>query len=111
MASDPKQVQAVFLAAVEKSIPSERAIVVDRECGDNTELRRRVEALLFAHDHPESLPHAVGGVLGETNAPSDLYRVGGVIAGRYKLLEQIGEGGMGAVWVAEQTEPVRRRVA
>ena len=42
---------------------------------------------------------------------SPVNKTGAVIAGRYKLLEQIGEGGMGAVWVAEQTEPVKRRVA
>src|SRR5262245_21460724 len=106
MASDLKQVQDVFLAAVEKSTPSERNAVLNRDCGDDAELRRRVETLLFAHDHPESLPHGAGAVLGDTIAPSNLYRAGVVIAGRFKLLEQIGEGGMGTVWVAEQTAPV-----
>jgi hypothetical protein len=54
MAIDPKRVQAIFLAAVADPSPSGRAAVLDRECGPDADLRRRVEALLKANDEPGS---------------------------------------------------------
>src|SRR5271167_4805065 len=55
MPLDPVRVQAVFLSAVECHEPAARAAVLDRECSTDAELRRRVEALLRAHDQPDSL--------------------------------------------------------
>ena len=80
-----------------------RAAVLDRECGADAELRRRVETLLKAHEAPGSFleppaPHLVATV----DEPVVTERPGTVI-GPYKLLEQIGEGGFGVVYMAEQT--------
>jgi serine/threonine protein kinase/tetratricopeptide (TPR) repeat protein len=75
------------------------------------ELRRRVEALLRAHHEPGSLldkPAAGPGIIDE---PPPLNEIPGTRIGPYKLLQDIGEGGMGTVWMAEQQEPVRRLVA
>lgn len=55
MTLDPGRVQAVFLAALEQETLAGRAAVIDRECAVDEELRRRVEALLVAHDKPDSL--------------------------------------------------------
>ncbi len=55
MTLDPKRVQAVFLAAIERETQADRDDILDRECAADEELRRRVEALLIAHDHPDSL--------------------------------------------------------
>ncbi|MBI2823968.1 MAG: protein kinase [Planctomycetia bacterium] len=110
MSIEPESVQAVFLAAVACDDSAQRAVVLERQCGDNAELRHRVVALLAAHDDPGELPRP--GLL-EPNAcerPPD-YAPGQVIARRYRLLEEIGEGGMGTVWVAQQIEPLRRQVA
>jgi serine/threonine protein kinase/WD40 repeat protein len=109
----PSLVEDIFLAALEKGTPAERAAYLSEACKDDQDLRRRVDRLLEAH------PRA-GGFLEDPVRPAGERttafiptgeQVGSVLAGRYKLLEQIGEGGMGTVWVAEQIEPVRRRVA
>ncbi|MFZ1936457.1 MAG: serine/threonine-protein kinase, partial [Thermoguttaceae bacterium] len=100
--------QAIFLAVVEAASPAERKAIVDRECGNDAGLRQRVETLLAAHDAEAAMPPPHNAV-DETLALEA--KSGAIIAGRYKLLEEIGEGGMGVVWMAEQREPVRRLVA
>lgn len=87
--------------------------MLDRECGADSELRQRLDSLLAAHDQPASIiaKGPAGALYEPDKGMESLDRVGQILGGRYKLLEQIGEGGMGAVWVAEQLEPVRRKVA
>ena len=109
MSLDPKRVQSLFLAAAEQT-PTDRSAHLSRECGDNAELRHRVEALLQAHDQPQSYLEIPAINPGRTVEPQPLERPGTQI-GPYKLIEQIGEGGMGAVWMTQQQEPIKRLVA
>jgi serine/threonine protein kinase len=106
----------VFEAALE--LPAEnRAAFLDGVCGGDAALRLRLEALLCQHDQAGSFlenPALTGGFRtasapGSPGPPAEA--VGRVLAGRYKLLQQIGEGGMGTVFLARQTEPVQRLVA
>lgn len=101
----------IFLTALGRN-ETDRAAYLQQACGDDTALRQRVEALLRAHDEPgaflsEAKPDP--NVTASVQAASPL--IGAIIAGRYKLLEEIGDGGMGTVWMAEQREPVKRLVA
>jgi WD40 repeat protein/serine/threonine protein kinase len=109
MSSDSKRVQAVFLAAVEQPA-AERIALLERECGADAELRRRVEALLQAHDQPGSLLEAPAADLVAT-VDEPIAERPGTVLGPYKLLQEIGEGGMGTVFMAEQTQPLQRKVA
>jgi WD40 repeat protein/serine/threonine protein kinase/tetratricopeptide (TPR) repeat protein len=101
----------LFAAALEIDTPAERSAYLDRACGGDDGLRARIEGLLRAHDQAGSflaVPTVAG--LAIPDAPKPLEGPGTAI-GPYKLLQTIGEGGMGTVYMAEQTAPVRRLVA
>jgi serine/threonine protein kinase len=98
--------EEIFNAALQKPA-AERAAFLDRACQGDTLLRAAVEALVAAHEVPDSFLEAP---LGEATIEQPTERLGTQI-GPYKLLQQIGEGGFGVVYMAEQLEPVRRKVA
>ncbi len=106
------KVARVFDAAVELETPGERAAYLDVACGQDQQLRAEVEELL-KHDSEAGtfLGRPVQPALAVTDDESSVSERPGTVIGPYKLMEQIGEGGMGLVFVAEQQHPVRRKVA
>ena len=105
----PPEAKLIFQEAIEKESPEELNRYLDSACRGDSKLRNRIEQLLQAH---ASAGKFLGGSASYTaTIEQTLVERIGIKVGRYKLLEQIGEGGMGLVYVAEQTEPVRRRVA
>jgi serine/threonine protein kinase/tetratricopeptide (TPR) repeat protein len=111
---DPNHVKSIFMAASEKAA-GERAAYLDEATAGDAVLRARVEALLRAHDDPDSFLKEPLAELGATvdlaRAEPQLAEGPGTVIGPYKLLQQIGEGGMGVVFMAEQSHPVQRTVA
>jgi serine/threonine protein kinase len=108
---NPEQAKAVFLQAVEHHTPDRWPAFLDEACAGQPELRNRVEVLLAAHRQAGTVAHQPPQ---ESTASVEDHRAAaqpGDFIGRYKLLEQIGEGGFGIVYMAEQVEPVRRKVA
>ena len=113
MPSPQKRGEALFQAAVQLT-GTERATFLNGACLGDPALRQRLEALLAAHEQPDALLPTTASAIKATiklELPDVPDEAVGQTLGRYKLLERIGEGGCGVVYVVEQTQPVRRRVA
>ena len=133
MSAAAEDVKSVFGRALELAEPAERTAFLDEACGGNAALRAEVEGLLSALDRAggflKRVPVADDGTKGSPSGspatatfgsapdaptadfPGAKEHIGAILAGKYKLIEEIGEGGMGNVFLAQQTEPVKRAVA
>jgi serine/threonine protein kinase len=112
MAVDLARAKSLFLAVSDLADPVERAAHLNRECGGDLELLDRVQGLLRANDaSPLPEPEPKDGPARPTDFVDPAVAINTVIAGKYKLVQEIGEGGMGHVYMAQQTEPIRRTVA
>jgi serine/threonine protein kinase len=130
--TDSSQLESVFFTALEKRSPADRSAYLDEVGAMDEELRHQVERMLAAQVEAGSFLEspAIGNVAGSLHEPSpaetsdtrhliedspwrtpDTFPDAGTVIGPYKLLQQIGEGGMGVVFMAEQTEPIHRTVA
>jgi tetratricopeptide (TPR) repeat protein len=101
--------ESIFAQALEIRSAPKRAAFLDQVCADNAALRAEVEALLRAHERSGDLLDVPDHAVPTCDLPAD--QRPGTVIDRYKLLEHIGEGGMGTVWMAEQSDPIQRRVA
>ena len=109
----PPSARSVFDHALEIDSPARRQAYLSEACGGDATLRQKVDALLAAHEQAGSFLEVAQPTLRPTvdNADAPLVEGAGSLIGRFKVLEKIGEGGFGVVYMAEQQHPVRRRVA
>src|SRR5262245_55438300 len=110
MGPNTAHVKSVFGRAMDLTSSAERAAYLEEACGGNARLRGEVESLLKA---AQEAPGFFGALAPTRSGAADgaVAERPGAAVGPYKLLEQIGEGGFGVVFMAEQQQPVRRKVA
>jgi hypothetical protein len=113
MTPTPPDMKSIFGRALEIQSPADRAAYLDEACGPDAGLRAEVEGLLATLGRAGEFMRrpAAAALAGGTAGYEPLAEGPGTRVGPYKLLQQIGEGGMGVVYMAEQEEPVRRKVA
>jgi serine/threonine protein kinase/Tfp pilus assembly protein PilF len=110
VSNDPDEVDRIFCSAIELRSAEERSEYVRHACRGDVNMERRVRQLVDAYFRAgDFLESPVGATLPDIEPT--IQEVPGTTIGRYKLLEQIGEGGFAVVFMAEQDQPVRRRVA
>src|SRR5437773_2558672 len=102
--------QDIFLQVLKQADSVGRLACLDKACNGQPDLRQRVEVLLRAHERAGDFLESPAALPAMLDLPS-IVEGPGTIIGSYKLLERIGEGGMGLVYMAEQQQPVRRLVA
>ena len=111
MSEAQPNIDEIFLTALDKRSPEERAQYLDQVCLGNGTLRQWVERLLEAHPQAANFMESPAADVTATISLTKITEGPGAMIGPYKLLQKIGEGGMGAVSMAEQMRPVERRVA
>jgi WD40 repeat protein/serine/threonine protein kinase len=105
------EIEDLFFAASERRNLAERAAYLDEVCGQGTDIRRRIDVLLAAEPKVSQFLESPAVTAPIESGPEASIDSPGTVIGPYTLLEPIGEGGMGVVYLAEQTQPVRRNVA
>ncbi len=111
MAGEPSSRDSIFCSAIEIASAEERAAYIAQACANDLALRQAVEKLVAAHFRAGSFLEQAAPSPVATVEEARVSEAAGTVIGPYKLIEQIGEGGMGTVWMAQQTEPVKRLVA
>jgi eukaryotic-like serine/threonine-protein kinase len=110
MSADFDKLRDIFLAALDQA-PEQRDAYLDQTCAGDEELRRNVAVMLKAQAVGEGPLDRAAVRDEQTGAYEQVSETPGAVIGSYKLLEQIGEGGFGVVYMAAQTAPIRRKVA
>ncbi len=107
--NNPSPLESIFFEALQKQPGPNRREYLDQACAGDAELRRQLERMLIAQANASFMERPV--LAGDATVNHAIIEGPGTIIGPYKLLQQIGEGGFGVVYMAEQEKPVKRRVA